>query len=894
MLLTMRSKAAILFTLLATALCGQAGTVTDRIVVDQFGYRTGDEKIAVISDPQVGYNAATSYTPGVTLELREWGSNAVLFSAAPSAWNGGQQHAQSGDRVWWFDFSTVSTTTSCYVYDPANNTRSHRLEINDCVYKDVLRTALRAFYYQRCGTAKPSAFAGAGWSDATACHIGTGQDLACRLVTNPLPANERDLHGGWHDAGDHNKYVNWTYGVLTDLLLAYAENPLVWGDDLGIPESGNGIPDLLDEVKYELDWLLRMRLPDGSVIGKVAVTTSSSGSISPPSTDVNVRRHSGPSTSATYSTAAMCALASIQFEAVGQAAYAQTLRNAAISSYAWAVANPNVVGTNNGLVNPDPELGAYDMGMRHLSAALYLYAATGTTSYRSYFDANYTAAHLLQWGYAYPFEAADQDMLLYYANCPAPTPAVLNAIRNAFSTSMSTNNADNLPAYVNGTDAYGAYMATNNYTWGSNTTKGHQANMFLSMNAHGLNAANAANYTGAAGGFVHYFHGVNPNATVYLTNMGSFGAERSVNSVYHGWFEDGSALWDEAGVSTYGPAPGFVPGGPNPTYDLDGCCPASCGSAQNNALCFSENIEPPRNQPTQKSWKDFNTSWPINAWTVTEPGIYTQAAYVRMVSRFCTPACISAGNVQVAVKVHLEGPYNTGSSMMNDALRTLPTFPLTEPYTSMGFANAGGGGSETTNPAVLSVTGTNAIVDWVRLELRSSADPTALVATRHALVQRDGDVVNASDGTSAVNFDVGAGNYYVAVRHRNHLGCMTSTAMALTSTATTIDFRSANTLTYGTNARTSSGAVLMLWCGNTLRDTPPPNLLKYTGSNNDRDPILVTIGGSVPTATVSGYHATDVNMDGVVKYTGASNDRDRILVNIGGAIPTATRVEQMP
>ncbi|MBK8339926.1 MAG: hypothetical protein IPK99_07980 [Flavobacteriales bacterium] len=78
-------------------LSAQLGTQTDRIAVDQFGYRTGDEKIAVITDPQVGYNAADSYVPGPTLELREWGSNALLFSAAPTARNGGQQHDQSGD-----------------------------------------------------------------------------------------------------------------------------------------------------------------------------------------------------------------------------------------------------------------------------------------------------------------------------------------------------------------------------------------------------------------------------------------------------------------------------------------------------------------------------------------------------------------------------------------------------------------------------------------------------------------------------------------------------------------------------------------------------------------------------------------------------------------------------
>ena len=70
--------------------------------------------------------------------------------------------------------------------------------------------------------------------------------------------------------------------------------------------------------------------------------------------------------------------------------------------------------------------------------------------------------------------------------------------------------------------------------------------------------------------------------------------------------------------------------------------------------------------------------------------------------------------------------------------------------------------------------------------------------------------------------------------------------------------------------------------------------LKYTGSNNDRDYILVAIGGTVPTDIVTGYMVEDVNMDGVVKYTGSNNDRDPILVNIGGTIPTNIVTQQLP
>ncbi len=70
--------------------------------------------------------------------------------------------------------------------------------------------------------------------------------------------------------------------------------------------------------------------------------------------------------------------------------------------------------------------------------------------------------------------------------------------------------------------------------------------------------------------------------------------------------------------------------------------------------------------------------------------------------------------------------------------------------------------------------------------------------------------------------------------------------------------------------------------------------IRYTGAENDRDPILAQVGGTLPTGTWVGYTNNDVNMDGVVKYTGANNDRDPILMNIGGSVPTSTVAEQLP
>ena len=84
------------------------GTFSLRIAVDQFGYLPDMPKVAVISDPALGFNAVDSYTPGPTLEVRTWGSNTVVFNGAPAIRAGGATNSQSGDRNWWFDFSSIT------------------------------------------------------------------------------------------------------------------------------------------------------------------------------------------------------------------------------------------------------------------------------------------------------------------------------------------------------------------------------------------------------------------------------------------------------------------------------------------------------------------------------------------------------------------------------------------------------------------------------------------------------------------------------------------------------------------------------------------------------------------------------------------------------------------
>ncbi|MBN8821866.1 MULTISPECIES: Ig-like domain-containing protein [unclassified Spirosoma] len=239
--------------------------------------------------------------------------------------------------------------------------------------------------------------------------------------------------------------------------------------------------------------------------------------------------------------------------------------------------------------------------------------------------------------------------------------------------------------------------------------------------------------------------------------------------------------------------------------------------------------------------------------------------------------------VVIRPKVFLGGAYDATTGLMRDNLRERNLLPLIQPYSSAllvgsGFTHVGGGGNESTTSDVLSTTGANAIVDWVFVELRSPSSASTVIATKAALVQRDGDVVDA-DGTSPLSFSVGAGSYYVAIRHRNHLGVATLNTLALSSTAVTVDFTTLSTLTYGTNAQRLINSKQVLWPGNTNGvDGSSKRRVIYQGNGNDLtnvfSQVLLENGNtlSLPTYIVQRYQTGDVNLDGEIRYQGPDND----------------------
>lgn len=620
-------------------------------MVDQFGYLPDAQKVAIIRDPQTGYDAAQSFAPSTNLTLVNLDNNQVVFTAAVTAWNSGATDASSGDKAWWFDFSSVITPGNYAVFDSAQNARSPGFKIATDVYKPVLKEAFRTFFYQRAGFAKSVPYAEAAWADG-ASHIGAGQDTQARIYNDKNnAATAKDLSGGWYDAGDYNKYTTWAADYVITLLHAYIENPAAWGDDFNIPESNNQIPDILDEVKWGLDWLIKMQNATGnnSALSIVDLSHSKSKSTydhaSPPSSAIGDSYYGTASTNSTMSTAAAFAFASKVLKDSGissLSSYADDLKARAENAWTWAVANPNVVFFNNDEAR-QPGSGGIGAGQQETDdsgratkkrmAAIYLYAATENATYRNFIDANYTNAPLKAWSNsADPFREMENTSLLYYTSLTNATTNVVNDIKASFADAMSKSS--NWPAIRNSQDPYRAYLHTNEYTWGSNSVKSLKGSMFMDLIEFNIAGTDATEVKNAGLRYINYLHGINPQGMVYLSNMYALGVHSSVNEFYHGWFDDKSNLWNRVGASVYGPAPGFLVGGPNPDYKWD---INRCGAVTNTSsdpLCESTIKKPPYGQPDQKSYLDFNTSWPINSWEVTENSCGYQSNYLRLLSKF--------------------------------------------------------------------------------------------------------------------------------------------------------------------------------------------------------------------------------------------------------------------
>ncbi|MBK7883311.1 MAG: hypothetical protein IPJ81_05595 [Chitinophagaceae bacterium] len=258
----------------------------------------------------------------------------------------------------------------------------------------------------------------------------------------------------------------------------------------------------------------------------------------------------------------------------------------------------------------------------------------------------------------------------------------------------------------------------------------------------------------------------------------------------------------------------------------------------------------------------------------------------------------------VNAKVFLQGAYNPVIHLMRDNLRTNGNvIPSTDPYRvaplMANFNHVNNQKTETitdhatvfANQALVD----NDIVDWVFLQLRNTPQGNNIIATRSALVQRDGDIVDV-DGVSPVYFkDVAVGSgYTLAVRHRNHLGISTTPATVEVSLTAPplVDFTTmtdAQIFGPATAFKIAADNRNVLWGGNVNFN----NNTRYNGIANDKDRLLNALNGNPDASIPNVYSVADVNMNKVVRFNGIANDKDFIL-NVLDGNPDASIFQFLP
>jgi len=415
-----------------------------------------------------------------------------------------------------------------------------KIYINGGSLRSLLEASQKTFYYQRASFPLDELFAGS-WARPDA-HPDRG--LTVRLTGGNSEGTRRDVPGGWYDAGDYGKYVvNGGIAVGT-LLLAIEHFPESFGDNIGIPESGNGVSDLLDEIRYELDWFLSMQDDDGGVFFKVGPLVWP-GMIMPHE-DIGERFITGKSTASTLNFAAVSAQASRIFLPFSEA-YAEELLAAAERAWRWAIVNPNVLA-------PQPDAagtGSYwdeRFQDEFMWAAIELARVTGQSQYREIAQANILQMKI-------PFSRGEAR---WWQN--VQTVGFLSmAYDKTWSQEVMAHVHGEIISYAENiyetakSNPFRISYSGEDFIWGSNGGLANQAMILL--NAERLTGENR--FRRAAQDILHYFMGRNIHSRSFVTGLG----QRSPLNPHHR---------PSGGDSLREPIPGFLVGGPNyQKKDLD-------------------------------------------------------------------------------------------------------------------------------------------------------------------------------------------------------------------------------------------------------------------------------------------------------------------------------------
>ena len=537
--------------------------------LNQMGFLPGAQKLAVLP---AGSGGAFS-----VIDVR---TDAVVYTGEQGS---ASRWTPSGESVRVVDFSSV-TTPGEYLVRADGLPDSDPFRIDPDAYVELDAAALKGFYFNRAGTALLAEHAGAYAraaghpDDKVLVHASAAS--AARPEGTLLSAPK-----GWYDAGDYNKYIVNSGISMYTLLAAYEHFPEYFGrHDTGIPESGDAVPDILDEVMWNLEWMLAMQDPgDGGVYHKLTDKEFDGMKVMPVQTGTP-RYVVQKSTAAALDFAAVMATASrvyAPYESRFPGLPAR-MQDAAVAAWLWAQSNPDAV-----YAQPvDIKTGGYDdkqLQDEFVWAAAELYLATGDGAYYAAMAPQLAKATVPSWsdvsGLAWVSLAQHRDRLQ-----AADRSRVESGLQDLAEQLVKQAQAS----------AYRVPLQDEDLVWGSNAVALNQAMMLIQ--AYRVHADSS--YLQAAQCLFDYVLGRNALATSFVTGHG-------VRTPMHIHHRPSVADGIEA------PVPGLLSGGPNPGQQDKQGCPVAY----------------PSNLPA-KSWLDHQCSYASNEIAINwnAPLVYVAAA----------------------------------------------------------------------------------------------------------------------------------------------------------------------------------------------------------------------------------------------------------------------------
>ena len=429
------------------------------------------------------------------------------------------------------DFSEIQTEGKYQAYID-DEPIGHPITIGDKALEEAAKASIKFFYFQRASTALEEEYAGiyaraAGHLDtAVKYHPSTGKT-----------DTEATFNGskGWYDAGDYGKYIV-NSGISTyTLLQLYQQNKEYYDTlKLNIPESSNEVPDLLDEIRWNLDWMLTMQDDDGGVFHKLT-TKQFAGNIMPEKGTAQ-RFAIGKGIEASWDFAAVVALASEIYKPYDPE-FAQKCIDAAQKARLWALTHPYEIFEQPSDVGTGSYTGSVEWASK-LWTNIEMYRVSGDTSVVSIIKSlpiNNKKAILQSW----------QNNYMLGIFTIATNPDAFEAEMVDSATSIITTMAD---SYIKSLDnnGYGVALAKGDFYWGSNGVAANKGMILI----HAYILTKEEKYLNAAQSIVDYILGRNPLDKSYLTG---YGVNPTMNPHHRPSQADGIDA----------PVPGMIAGGPN-------------------------------------------------------------------------------------------------------------------------------------------------------------------------------------------------------------------------------------------------------------------------------------------------------------------------------------------